>query len=229
MANVLRVTLGPHARAVVMAPIISSRAPKLLTKLGHHRPAHHRAPQSLRQYGAMLIRHMAWRMREKVGSRPATAAVIAQALLHEANYQAHGGQRDDAQAGHRAGRGRLQRAEAVGPPHGLPEQIEAMAIATAADTEVGRYVAEMLEIIGTDGVILIEDHAGRKTGASTSRACSGTSYVSAYFCTDLDRMEAVVEIRRRQHGRQRGDGGAGVAHPGAGDGQEGGAGIGASS
>ena len=70
-----------------------------------------------------------------------------------------------------------------------------MAIAAAAgDTEVGRYVAEMLEIIGTDGVILIEDHAGRKTDREYVEGLQWDSgYVSAYFCTDLDRMEAVIE------------------------------------
>jgi chaperonin GroEL len=76
-----------------------------------------------------------------------------------------------------------------------PEQIEAMAIAAAAgDVEIGRYVAEMLEIIGTDGVILVEDHAGRKTDREYVEGLQWDSgYVSAYFCTDLDRMDAVVE------------------------------------
>jgi chaperonin GroEL len=52
----------------------------------------------------------------------------------------------------------------------------------------------MLEIIGTDGVILVEDHAGRKTDREYIEGLQWDSgYVSAYFCTDLDRMEAVVE------------------------------------
>ena len=81
--------------------------------------------------GAMLIRHMAWRIREKVGTALPTATVIAQTLLHEANYQASaGGQRDDAQAGHRR---RLEVAYAElqrqALPMESPEQIEAMAIA----------------------------------------------------------------------------------------------------
>jgi len=91
MANVLRVTLGPSARAVVMAPIISTRSPELLTDSATIARRIIEFPDPYENMGAMLIRHMAWRMREKAGSGAATAAVIAQALLHEANYQTAAG------------------------------------------------------------------------------------------------------------------------------------------
>jgi chaperonin GroEL len=197
MANVLRVTLGPMARAVVMAPIISSRAPELLTDSATIARRIIELPDPYVNMGAMLIRHMAWRMREKVGNGAATAAVIAQALLHEANYQAAAGAnvmmlRRGVEKGLALAYDELKK---MAKPMESPEDIEAMAIAAAAgDKEIGRYVAEMLEIIGTDGVILVEDHAGMKSDREYVEGLQWDSgYVSGYFCTDLSRMEAVVE------------------------------------
>jgi chaperonin GroEL len=197
MANVLRVTLGPAARSVVMAPIISSRKPELLTDSATIARRIIEMPDPYENMGAMLVRHMAWRMREKVGNGAATATVIAQTLLHEANYQAAAGAnvmmiKRGIERGLDVAYEELNR---MTTPMDTPESIEALAIAAAGgDEEIGRYVAEMLEIIGTDGVILVEDHAGRKTDREYVEGLQWDSgYVSAYFCTDLDRMEAVVE------------------------------------
>jgi len=197
MANVLRVTLGPSARAVVMAPIISTRSPELLTDSATIARRIIEFPDPYENMGAMLIRHMAWRMREKTGSGAATAAVIAQALLQEANYQTAAGanvmmMKRGMEQGLEVA---YEQLKSLAVPMDTPEQIEALAIAAAGgDDEIGRYVAEMLEIIGTDGVILVEDHAGRKTDREYVEGLQWDSgYVSAYFCTDLDRMEAVVE------------------------------------
>jgi chaperonin GroEL len=197
MANVLRVTLGPNARAVVMAPIISTRSPELLTDSATIARRIIELPDPYENMGAMLIRHMAWRMREKVGNGAATAAVIAQALLHEANYQSAAGAnvmmlKRGIERGMEVA---LDALKQLAIPMEEPEQIEALAIAAAGgDQEIGRYVSEMLEIIGTDGVILVEDHAGRKTDREYVEGLQWDSgYVSAYFCTDLNRMEAVIE------------------------------------
>ena len=197
MANVLRVTLGPSARAVVMAPIISTRSPELLTDSATIARRIIELPDPYENMGAMLVRHMAWRMREKVGNGAATATVIAQTLLHEANYQAAAGAnvmmlRRGVERGLEVAYDELKR---MAIPMETPEQIESLAIAAAGgDEEIGRYVGEMLEIIGTDGVILVEDHAGRKTDREYVEGLQWDSgYVSGYFCTDVDRMEAVVE------------------------------------
>ncbi|MBI3971340.1 MAG: chaperonin GroEL [Chloroflexi bacterium] len=197
MANVLRVTLGPNARAVVMAPIITTRAPELLTDSSTIARRIIELPDPYENMGAMLIRHMAWRMREKVGNGAATATVIAQTLLHEANYQAAAGAnvmmlKRGVERGLETAYAELRK---LAQPMESPEQIEALAIAAAGgDEEIGRYVAEMLEIIGTDGVVVVEDHAGRKTDREYVEGLQWDSgYVSGYFCTDLDRMDAVVE------------------------------------
>src|SRR5919197_1146644 len=197
MANVLRVTLGPLARAVVMAPIISTRAPELLTDSATIARRIIEIPDPYENMGAMLIRHMAWRMRETVGNGAATAAVLAQALLHAANRQAAAGANvmmlaRGIERGLAAARAELQ---PLALPMESPEQIEALAIAAAAgDQEIGRYIAEMLEILGPEGIILVEDHAGMKSDREYVEGLQWDSgYVSAYFCTDLNRMEAVVE------------------------------------
>jgi chaperonin GroEL len=197
MANVLRVTLGPAARAVIMAPIISSRAPELLTDAATIARRIIEFPDPYENMGAMLIRHAAWKMREKVGNGAATTAVIAQTLLHQANYQASAGAnvmmlKRGIEKGLELAYLKLKE---QARPMESPEQIEALAVAAAGgDQEIGRYVAEMLEIIGTDGIIVVEEHAGLKTDREYVEGLQWDSgYVSAYFCTDLDRMEAVVE------------------------------------
>lgn len=197
MASVLRVTLGPMARAVVMAPVISTRTPELLTDAGTIARRIIELPDPYENMGAMLIRQMAWQVREKVGNGAATAATIAQALLHGANKQAASGTnvmmiRRGIEKGLAVAIDSLKD-QAV--PMESPEQIEALAIAAAGgDREIGRYVAEMLEIIGTDGVLLVEESTTMKTDREYIEGLQWDSgYVSAHFCTDLDRMEAILE------------------------------------
>ncbi len=197
MASVLRVTLGPMARAVVMAPVISTRTPELLTDAGTIARRIIELPDPYENMGAMLIRQMAWQVREKVGNGAATAATIAQALLHGANKQAASGTnvmmiRRGIEKGLAVAIDSLKD-QAV--PMESPEQIEALAIAAAGgDREIGLYVAEMLEIIGTDGVLLVEESTTMKTDREYIEGLQWDSgYVSAHFCTDLDRMEAILE------------------------------------
>ena len=197
MASVLRVTLGPMARAVVMAPVISTRTPELLTDAGTIARRIIELPDPYENMGAMLIRQMAWQVREKVGNGAATAATIAQALLHGANKQAASGTnvmmiRRGIEKGLAVAIDSLKD-QAV--PMESPEQIEALSIAAAGgDREIGRYVAEMLEIIGTDGVLLVEESTTMKTDREYIEGLQWDSgYVSAHFCTDLDRMEAILE------------------------------------
>ena len=67
--------------------------------------------------------------------------------------------------------------------------------AAAGDKEIGRYVAEMLEIIGTDGVIVVEDHAGMKSDREYVEGLQWDSgYVSGYFryCDNgVDRIDFI--------------------------------------
>ncbi|NCA13059.1 MAG: molecular chaperone GroEL, partial [Proteobacteria bacterium] len=197
MANVLRVTLGPQARAVVMAPVITTRAPELLTDAGTIARRIIELPDPYENMGAMLIRQMAWQVREKVGNGAATAATIAQALLHGANYQAAAGTnvmmiRRGIEKGLATA---LEALKAQATPMDDPEKVRALAIAAAGgDREIGSYVAEMLDIIGTDGVLIVEESSTMRTDREYVEGLQWDSgYVSSHFCTDLDRMEAVIE------------------------------------
>lgn len=197
MANVLRVTLGPQARAVVMAPVVTTRAPELLTDAGTIARRIIELPDPYENMGAMLIRQMAWQVREKVGNGAATAATIAQALLHAANYQAAAGTnvmmiRRGIEKGLATA---LEALKAQAKPMEDPVQVRALAIAAAGgDREIGSYVAEMLDIIGTDGVLIVEESSTMRTDREYVEGLQWDSgYVSSHFCTDLDRMEAVIE------------------------------------
>ena len=197
MAGVLRVTLGPHARAVVMAPTISTRSPELLTDAGTIARRIIELPDPYENMGAMLIRQMAWQVREKVGNGAATAATIAQALLHAANHQAAAGTnvmmiRRGIEKGLAAA---VEALRVQAKPLVDPSQVKALAIAAAGgDREIGSYVAEMLDVIGTDGVLVVEESTTTRTDREYVEGLQWDSgYVSSHFCTDLERMEAIIE------------------------------------
>ena len=74
------------------------------------------------------------------------------------------------------------------------ERIAAVAAISAADPEVGEIIAEVMDKVGKDGVITVEEGRASASRRNTPRACSSTAYLSAYFVTNPDRMEAVLEI-----------------------------------
>src|SRR5215216_6930428 len=92
MARLLRVTLGPRARTVAMAPIVGQRPPEILDSAAIIARRMTGVGDPFEDMGAMIIRHLAWRVFERVGDGVATAAVLAQALVEQsAIYLAAGG------------------------------------------------------------------------------------------------------------------------------------------
>src|SRR5438876_11842089 len=85
MARLVRPTLGPIHRNVAIAPIVGTdKSPELLDDAGTILRRVIEMPDKYENMGAMLMRHLAWKIKEEVGDGTATAIVMAQALLHEA-------------------------------------------------------------------------------------------------------------------------------------------------
>ncbi len=91
LADLLAVTLGP-AQAIVLSPAISDGKPELLTDAATIARRAMQLPDRAEDVGAMLLRNLVWRMHLTAGDGSATAAVLAQAILHHAHrYIAAGG------------------------------------------------------------------------------------------------------------------------------------------
>lgn len=195
MGRVLRVTLGPAARTVAIAPLVKSRAPEVLHDGATIARRIIEIPNRYENAGAMMIRHMAWRVREEVGDGAATTAVVAQTILHEAHRRVAAGANPMMlkRGIERALEVAVKELRAMAKPLESEEQIAAIATASAGDPRMGKLIGEMLSIIGHDGVILVEESAATFMDREYVEGMRwNTGYVSPYFVTDTDRMEAVV-------------------------------------
>ncbi len=161
MGHVLRVTLGPAARTVAIAPLVKSRAPEVLQDGATIARRIIEIPNRYENAGAMTIRHMAWRVREEVGDGAATTAVIADAILREAHRcVAAGANPMSLRRGiERALDAAVAELRKMAQPLETEEQIAAIATAAAGDARMGKLIGEMMDIIGHDGVILVEESA----------------------------------------------------------------------
>lgn len=196
MATTLRVTLGPVARTVVMESLSTARPPEVLADAATIARRIIGIPNHWEDMGAMMIRHMVWQVRENVGDGAATTAVLAQALLDEATrVVASGTNAMMVRRGVEAGLAECVKVlEDLAIPMETEEQIEALAVAAAGHDKIGAYIAEILDILGTDAVILVQEHVGLEIDREYIEGLQWDSgYWSAYFCDDPSRMEATIE------------------------------------
>ena len=198
MANLLKKTLGPKARTVAIAPIVSTHntPPEILNDGATIARRVIELPNPMENMGAMLIRQLTWKVREEVGDGSTTAAVLAQALLSEANrYVAAGGNVMRMKAGIESGM-QIALAELDKQARVIddPEEMGRLIAGVTADPELGEMFAEIYDIIGRDGVVTIQDG---QTTRTTREYIEGVQwdkgYLSPHMVTDTDRMECVLE------------------------------------
>ena len=195
-ATTLRVTLGPMARTVVMESLSTGRPPEVLADAATIARRIIGIPNHWEDMGAMMIRHMVWQVRENVGDGAATTAVLAQALLDEATrVVAAGTNAMMVRRGVEVGLAEcIKVLDDLAIPMETEEQIEALAVAAAGHEKIGAYIAEILDILGTEAVILVQEHVGLEIDREYIEGLQWDSgYWSAYFCDDPSRMEATIE------------------------------------
>lgn len=158
LANAIRPTLGPHARAAMVERTIRSYAPSLLDDAGVIARRVIALPDRGADLGAMLLRQMLWQLREEVGDGAATAAVIFQSLFNAGVQQLAAGV--DAMLLRRE----LERvlacvdeylAAAASPLDGAA-QISALAATVCHDEKLAALLGEVFEIIGAEGQLAIQ-------------------------------------------------------------------------
>ncbi|MCH8186212.1 MAG: chaperonin GroEL [Chloroflexi bacterium] len=193
MANTVGVTLGPLGRNVVLdkkfgPPQVCSDGVTIAKEIELEDP--------FENMGAQLLKEAASKTNDVAGDGTTTATVLAQAIVHEGFKNIAAGANPMAlKRGIEKGVAALRTSiEEMSTPVEGRTQIGQVAALSAHDEEMGELIAEVMEKVGKDGVITVEESKGLSyeqefvEGMQVDRG-----YISPYFITDQDRMEAVIE------------------------------------
>jgi chaperonin GroEL len=193
LANAVKVTLGPRGRNVVIdkkwgAPTITNDGVTIAREI--------ELEDSYENLGAQLAKEVATKTNDVAGDGTTTATVLAQAMVHE-------GLRNVAAGASPSGlkRGMDKAVEAVSEELlrtareiESKDEIAQVAALSAQDQEIGSTIAEAFDKVGKDGVITVEESSTASTELEFTEGMQfDKGYISPYFVSDPERMEAVLE------------------------------------
>ena len=193
LANTVRVTLGPKGRNVVLdksygAPLITNDGVTIAKEI--------ELEDAFENMGAQLVKEVATKTNDVAGDGTTTATVLAQAMIQEGMKNLEAGanpivlRRGMKKATDKAVESILAMSSKVKGK----DQIAKVAAISAGDEEVGNMVADAMEKVSNDGVITIEESKTMQTELDLVEGMQfDRGYVSAYMCTDMDKMEAVLD------------------------------------
>jgi chaperonin GroEL len=193
LANAVRVTLGPRGRNVV---IEKSWGAPTVTKDGVTVAKEIELENKFQNMGAQMVKEVASKTSDVAGDGTTTATVLAQSIYNEgAKLVAAGLNPMDLKRGIEAGVLTVveQIKTMATPTKGKDDIAQVGTISANGDTEIGEMIAEAMKKVGKEGVITVEE---AKTLTSELDVVEGMQfdrgYLSAYFVTDSERMEAVL-------------------------------------
>ena len=147
--------------------------------------------------GAQLLKEAATKTNDVAGDGTTTATVLAQAIVHEGMRNvAAGANADAAQAGHRPGRrrGRREHQGAWRPRSRARTRSPRSPPSPPPTSEIGDLIAEVMEKVGKDGVITVEESKGLDFETEYTEGMQiDRGYLSPYFVTNTERMEAELD------------------------------------
>ncbi|GAA0604113.1 chaperonin GroEL [Kribbella sandramycini] len=193
LADAVKVTLGPKGRNVVLekkwgAPTITNDGVSIAKEIELEDP--------YEKIGAELVKEVAKKTDDVAGDGTTTATVLAQALVREGlrNVAAGANPMGLKKGIEKATEAISEQLLALAKPVETREQIAATASISAADTQVGSIIAEAMDKVGKEGVITVEES---NTFGLELELTEGMrfdkGYISPYFVTDTERMEAVLD------------------------------------
>jgi chaperonin GroEL len=193
VADAVKVTLGPKGRNVVLEKKWGSPT---ITKDGVTVAKEVELEDPFENMGAQLCREVASKTNDVAGDGTTTATVLAQAIVAEGlKYVAAGGNPILVKRGIEMA---VEKAVEEIKKHAIPvstkEDVEHVASIAGNDPEIGKVIAEAMEKVGKDGVITVEESKGTTTTLEVVEGMQfDRGYISPYFITDPERMEAVLE------------------------------------
>lgn len=193
LANSVKVTLGPKGRNVVLdkgfgSPTITNDGVTIAKEV--------ELEDKFENLGAQLIKEVAEKTNDAAGDGTTTATVLAQAMLSEGvkNITAGANPMAVRRGIEKASKKAVEELKKNAKPVAGKEEIAQVASISADNKEVGELIAEVMDMVGRDGVITVEE--GQSIGLE-KEVVEGMQfdqgYLSPYMVTDSSRMEAVVE------------------------------------
>ena len=193
LANAVKITLGPKGRNVVLdkkfgPPTITNDGVTIAKEIDLQDP--------FENIGAQLIKEVATKTNDIAGDGTTTATVLAQIMLHEGMKNVAAGANPMAiKKGIEKGTAAVVEAlKKMATPVTSKEQVAQVASISAVDEEIGNLIAEVMEKVGKDGVVTVEEGKGIKFETEYVEGMQiDRGYISPYFVTSPERMEAVLE------------------------------------
>ena len=193
LADAVRVTLGPKGRNVVLAkqwgaPTITNDGVSIAKDIELEDP--------FERIGAELVKEVAKKTDDVAGDGTTTATVLAWTMVREGlrNVAAGANPMSLKKGIEAATAAAIASIKALAKEVDSKEQIAQVASISAADTEIGRMISEAIDKVGKDGVITVEES---QTFGMEMDLVEGMrfdkGYISPYFVTDADRMEAQLD------------------------------------
>ena len=193
LANTVRVTLGPKGRNVVLdksygAPLITNDGVTIAKEI--------ELADGFENMGAQLIKEVASKTNDVAGDGTTTATVLAQAMVNAGmkNIAAGANPIILRKGMKKATDTAVEAIAAMSKPITEKNQIARVAAISAGDDSVGNMVADAMEKVSSNGVITIEESKTMHTELDLVEGMQfDRGYVSAYMCTDMEKMEANLD------------------------------------
>ena len=194
LANTVKVTLGPKGRYVVLSRKFGS---PLVTKDGVTVAKDIELKDRYENMGAQMVKEVASKTSDLAGDGTTTATVLAQAIYREGikNVAAGANPMDLKRGIDRAVETVVEELKKISKPvKSHKEQEQVAAVSANNDKKIGALIAEAMEKVGKDGVVTVEEAKSMNTDLEFVEGMQfDRGYLSPYFVTNPDRMEAVLE------------------------------------
>lgn len=193
LADAVTVTMGPKGRYVALqrsfgAPMITNDGVSVAKEI--------ELEDNIENMGAQLVKEVATKTNDTVGDGTTTATLLAQAIVNDGLKNVAAGANPLAirRGIDKAVNAAVAEMKSLAKPVETKEQIASVGTISAGDAEVGNKIADAMDVVGKDGVITVEDSQTFDITIDTVEGMQfDKGYVSAYFVTDSDRMEAVMK------------------------------------
>ena len=193
LADAVKVTLGPKGRNVVLdkkfgPPLVCSDGVTIAKEI--------ELPDAFENMGAQLLKEAATKTNDAAGDGTTTSIVLAQAIINDGFKNVTAGSNPMAikRGIEKAVQAVVEELQGMSQTVETRERIGQVASLSAHEDAIGETIAEAMEKVGKDGVITVEESKGLSDEIEYVEGMQiDRGYISPYFITNSDRMEAVIE------------------------------------